>query len=131
LANFWQDVSVDLDKDRIYIPLQVMRRHEYSVSDLFARRETPEFQAVMREVVQRARLLFDEGLPLVGMVNKRLSLDLDLFSRGGMFILDKIERQQYRVLGRRPAISKVERVSLLLGSLVRLCWNDHTLTAAG
>jgi hypothetical protein len=54
------------------------------------------------------------------MVNRRLSVDLDLFSRGGMFILDKIERQDYRVLSRRPAITRVERVTLLLGSLVRL-----------
>jgi squalene synthase HpnC len=123
LANFWQDVAVDLLKDRIYIPLEVIRRHGYSVEDLFAHRETPEFQAVMKEVVGRARLLFEAGLPLAGMVNRRLSLDLDLFSRGGMRVLDKIEQQDYRVLSRRPAISKTERVMLLLSSLVRVAFS--------
>jgi squalene synthase HpnC len=120
LANFWQDVSVDLRKDRVYIPIEVMDRHGYRVEDLFAGRETAQFQAVMRDVVDRARVLFLEGLPLCGMVNRRLSLDLDLFSRGGIRVLDKIERQKYRVLQARPAIGKVERLGLLLGSLARV-----------
>ncbi|MEO8129217.1 MAG: squalene synthase HpnC [Bryobacteraceae bacterium] len=123
LANFWQDVSVDLLKDRVYIPLEAMERHGYTEDELFAHRETQAFQAVMKEVTARTRLLFEEGLPLVNMVNRRLSLDLDLFSRGGMMVLDKIERQHYLVLGRRPAISKTERLRLLLGSLVRVAFS--------
>ena len=43
LANFWQDVTVDLLKDRVYIPLEVMERHGYTVEELFARRFTPAF----------------------------------------------------------------------------------------
>ena len=43
LANFWQDVTVDLLKDRIYIPLEIMERHGYTVEDLFAHRFTPGF----------------------------------------------------------------------------------------
>jgi squalene synthase HpnC len=120
LANFWQDVSIDLRKDRVYIPLEAMTRHGYSVDDLFAGRETPQFQAVMKEVVDRARELFHRGLPLCRMVDKRLSLDLELFSRGGLRVLDKIERQNYRVLHSRPAIGKVERITLLLGTLARV-----------
>ena len=54
------------------------------------------------------------------MVDRRLALDIDLFSRGGMRVLDKIAEQHYDVLSRRPAISKVERVWLLLGSLARV-----------
>jgi phytoene/squalene synthetase len=53
------------------------------------------------------------------MVERRLSLDLDLFSRGGLRILEKIEAQDYNVLAARPAISKAERVRLLLASLAR------------
>jgi squalene synthase HpnC len=120
LANFWQDVAVDWAKDRVYLPLDLLARHSYDVSGIGAGRETPEFQAAMREACGVARDLFHKGLPLVGMVNRRLALDLDLFSRGGLYILHKIERQQYRVLGRRPAISKTERAGLLLRSLLRL-----------
>src|SRR3954447_19788482 len=68
LANFWQDVTVDLLKDRVYIPLEVMERHGYTVDDLFARRSTPAFLATMREIVDYARALFQQGLPLVGRV---------------------------------------------------------------
>jgi squalene synthase HpnC len=120
LANFWQDVTVDLLKDRVYVPLDVMARHGYTVEELFARRFTPAFPNVMREIVDYARVLFHEGLPLVRRVDRRLALDIDLFSRGGMRVLDKIEQQGYDVLAARPAISKPERVRLLLASLVRV-----------
>lgn len=119
LANFWQDVSVDLQKDRVYIPLAVIDRHGYSVANLFAGNEDEAFRGVMREVVARTRDLFSAGLPLVDMVDRRLSIDLDLFSRGGMRVLDKIDQQNYNVLHARPAIGKMERVGLLLSSLSR------------
>src|SRR5690348_4106732 len=122
LANFWQDVTVDLLKDRIYIPLDVMARHGYTEDDLVAARFTPAFRATMIEIVEKARELFLQGLPLAGMVDRRLALDLDLFSRGGMRVLEKIEQQGYDVLRARPAISKVERVGLLLGSLARVAF---------
>ncbi|MCX6621282.1 MAG: squalene synthase HpnC [Acidobacteria bacterium] len=120
LANFWQDVSIDLQKDRIYIPLEVMKRHGYAVEDLRALRFTPQFREVMREGCQTARSLFLEGLPLAGMVNRRLALDLDLFSRGGLKVLDKIAALDYNVLAERPAVSRMERAGLLLASLCRV-----------
>ncbi len=119
LANFWQDVTVDLEKDRVYLPLDLLAQHGYTVADLQAGVFHAAFQNVMRDAVDVARKLFIEGLPLVKTVDKRLAFDLDLFSRGGMRILEKIEQQNYNVLARRPAISKFERVQLLLGSL----WN--------
>ena len=120
LANFWQDVAVDLEKDRVYIPLEVLARHGCALEDLYARRVTPAFREAMREIVARARELFREGLPLSSMVDRRLALDINLFSRGGLRVLDKIAEQDYDVLSRRPAISKAERVWLLLGSLARV-----------
>jgi squalene synthase HpnC len=123
LANFWQDVTVDLLKDRVYIPLDIMERHGYAMDDLRALRFTPPFREVMREIVNKARALFLEGLPLVGMVDRRLSLDIDLFSRGGMKVLEKIEHQGYDVLKARPAVSKAERVRLLIASLARVAFS--------
>jgi squalene synthase HpnC len=117
LANFWQDVTVDLLKDRVYLPLDILERHGYPLEDLFARRFTPAFREVMREVVDEARELFHQGRPLAGMLFWRLSLDIDLFSRGGLKVLDKIEQQDYNVLASRPVVSKSERVWLLLRSL--------------
>ena len=122
LANFWQDVSVDLLKDRVYIPLDVMARHGYTEQELFSGVEDERFFAVMREVVVVARDLFHKGLPLIDTVDRRLALDLDLFSRGGLCILDKVEQQGYRVLARRPAISKGQRVMLLMRSMMRIAF---------
>jgi phytoene/squalene synthetase len=110
---------VDLEKDRVYIPLEVLRRHGYTLEDLYARRVTLALREAMCEIVARARELFIEGLPLTSMVDRRLALDIDLFSRGGLRVLDKIAEQDYDVLARRPAISKAERVWLLLGSMLR------------
>ncbi len=117
LANFWQDVTVDLEKDRVYLPLDVLARHGYSVADLRAGTFNAAFQAVMRDSIDVARKLFLEGLPLIKTVDKRLAFDLELFSRGGLRVLEKIEQQNYNVLVRRPAISKFERVQLLVGCL--------------
>ena len=119
LANFWQDVTVDWEKDRVYIPLDVLERHGSSVEEIAARRFTPGFRAAMLDAVECARKLFLEGLPLTGMVDRRLAVDIELFSRGGMRVLDKIAAQGFDVLARRPAISKTERVWILLGTLAR------------
>ncbi|HWD99612.1 MAG TPA: squalene synthase HpnC [Bryobacteraceae bacterium] len=119
LANFWQDVTVDQEKNRVYLPLDLLARHNYSVEELFAHRFDERFRALMTEAVDVAREFFVRGWPLARMVNRRLSIDLELFSRGGMKILDKIESQDYDVLSRRPRISKMERVSLLVGAVTR------------
>ena len=96
-----------------------MERHGYTVADLQAGRETPAFRLAMRDAVSVARGLFVQGLPLVDIVDRRLGTDLELFSRGGIRILDKIEQLDGNVLARRPHIGKAERVRLLLGTLAR------------
>jgi len=119
LANFWQDVTVDLHKDRVYIPVGLLEAHGYPVEALFERRFDERFRAAMREAVEVARALFIKGLPLADRVDRRLSIDLELFSRGGMRVLDKIQQQGFDVLTSRPSVSKLERVGLLLGALRR------------
>ncbi|MGH9620314.1 MAG: squalene synthase HpnC, partial [Bryobacteraceae bacterium] len=119
LANFWQDVAVDLQKDRVYLPLDVLARHSYSVEQLFALECNRNFELAMREAVEVAGALFRKGLPLVGTVDHRLAFDLELFSRGGLKILEKIRMQNYNVLKRRPHISKAERAAILLRCLPR------------
>lgn len=120
LANFWQDVTVDLEKDRVYLPLETLDRYGYTVAELYGRRFNRAFRAAMRELVARTRALFEQGLPLARMVDRRLALDIELFSRGGMKILEKIEQQNYDVLGQRPVITRTERAGLLLRALLRL-----------
>lgn len=113
LANFWQDVSDDYDKGRIYLPLEDLRRYQVAESDISSANNSPAFCEMMRFEVGRAREWFEEGLPLVAQVDRELAVDLELFSRGGQEILNAIERQGYAVLGRRPAISKTRKLALV------------------
>ena len=114
LANFWQDVFVDYGKDRVYLPLEDLRRFGVTGEDIAQGRATPQFVAMMKFEVERARDWFARGLPLVKMVNRELAIDLELFSRGGQEILNAIERQGFDVLRARPAISKSRKLMLVL-----------------
>jgi len=114
LANLWQDVRVDFAKDRVYLPQDDMRRFGVSDETIAAGVATTGFRALLDYEVDFARRLFEEGLPLIGMVGKELAVDLDLFSRGGLAILRAIERQDYDVLSARPAIAKRTKMALAL-----------------
>jgi len=115
LANFWQDVASDYrQRDRIYIPQDAMQQFGVSEADIAASQPTPEFRALLKSQVAYARSLFEAGLPLIGMVDRDLALDLDLFSRGGLEILRAIEQRNYDVLSARPAISKPRKIALAL-----------------
>jgi squalene synthase HpnC len=114
LANFWQDVSVDYAKGRIYLPLGDMRRFNVSEDDIMCGRNTPAFRALMRFQVARAREWFERGLPLAGKVSRELAVDIELFSRGGQEILHAVEKQDYAVLGSRPVISKGRKLALVV-----------------
>ncbi|MBI4201066.1 MAG: squalene synthase HpnC [Chloroflexi bacterium] len=117
LANFWQDVRRDFEIGRIYIPLETMARHGYSEDDLRACRYDERFRNLLRELVERTRDWFERGLPLAARVDRRLAMDIELFSRGGMEVLRRIERQNYNVLARRPALDS-DAKALLLASVV-------------
>jgi squalene synthase HpnC len=113
LANFWQDVSVDYGKGRIYLPLEDLRRFGVSEDDISAQRNTTPFREMMEFEVARAREWFEQGLPLVEKVDRALAIDIELFSRGGLEILNAIEQQGYAVLGCRPAISRCRKLALV------------------
>ena len=114
LANFWQDVRQDYARGRVYIPQKDMEFFHVSDRALADGIATPAFRGLIRCEVEYARGLFEEGLPLIGLVSRELALDLDLFSRGGLEILRAIERRDYDVLSARPAISKLTKAQLAL-----------------
>jgi squalene synthase HpnC len=115
LANFWQDVASDYQqRDRIYLPQDAMQRFGVTETMIAEGQPTPEFRTLLKDQVAYARSLFEAGLPLIGMVDSELALDLDLFSRGGLEILNAIEQRSYDVLTARPAISKATKLALAL-----------------
>jgi squalene synthase HpnC/squalene synthase HpnD len=121
LANFWQDVSRDLEKGRIYIPLDALHEHGLTVEDIVARRFDQRYVALMKSLIACTRELFAAGLPLAQRVDATLRIDIELFSRGGLAILDAIETQGYNTLEKRPVLSKTTKLKLVgraLGSKV-------------
>jgi squalene synthase HpnC len=114
LANFWQDVSRDYAKGRIYLPQDDMKRFGVTERTIAGGVSTPEFRALIRHEVEMTHGLFKEGLPLIGMVARDLALDIELFSRGGLEILRAIKRQDYDVLASRPTLSRGAKVRLAL-----------------
>jgi squalene synthase HpnC len=113
LANFWQDVSTDFGKGRMYLPLEDLRRFKVSEEAIRNDENTAAFREMMQFEVLRAREWFSQGMPLITKVDRALAIDLELFSRGGQEILNAIERQDYAVLGDRPAISKSRKFALV------------------
>jgi squalene synthase HpnC len=120
LANFWQDVARDLAIGRIYLPREDRERFGYGESDLRSLRFTPEFAELLKFEVGRTRRLFAEGRALVPRVPRAFAVDIDLFSRGGLAILDRIEARGFDVLRSRPSLSRWTKLRLLGRAVVAL-----------
>jgi squalene synthase HpnC len=127
LANFWQDVSRDLEKGRIYIPLDRAGTHGLTEQDIVGRKFDQRYVALMKELIEYTRGLFEQGKPLAKMVEGKLRVDLEMFSRGGLAVLDAIEVMGYDTLHHRPEVSKAKQVRLLGRTLIAN-WFEGTPT---
>jgi phytoene synthase len=118
LTNHWQDVAIDLARDRIYLP--ALDRGEFGVTEeeLISERVTLGFRALMRRQIERARDRFAAGRPLCSAVGGRLGLELKLTWLGGARILEQIEAVDYDVFRRRPRLD-TRGVITILGRAVR------------
>ena len=123
LANFWQDVSRDFSIGRIYLPREDYERLGYLREDFDARMTNQAFLDLMQFEVQRARDFLTNGLPLIEHLPGRLQVDIDLFARGGLRILERIESIGCRVWETRPKVTKWDAIGLLCGSLWRRLWS--------
>jgi squalene synthase HpnC len=117
LANFWQDIREDFARGRIYLPQDAMAAAGVDEMTLRNGQATPAFRALMQQQIANTRAMFARGAKLIGMVDRELGVDLDLFTRGGVEILRTIERRNYDVLSARPTISKPRKAFLLLHAL--------------
>jgi squalene synthase HpnC/squalene synthase HpnD len=128
LANFWQDVARDLEKGRIYIPLDRAAAHGVSERQIVEKKFDQKYLALMKELIAYTRALFEKGKPLSRMVFGKLSVDIAMFSRGGLAVLDSIESIGYDTLNRRPEVSKGKQVRLLGRSILAHVWGGSAPT---
>ncbi len=120
LANFWQDVSVDLRKGRVYIPRADMAKYGCRMEDLHREFATANVRALIRFEVKRAQDLFEYGAELEQLVDGIARLDIALFRRGGEAVLQAIERAGFDVLSRRPLVTRATKTKLMLTEALRL-----------
>jgi len=112
LANFWQDVAIDLRKGRIYLPRNDMVRFGVSAHDLERRVADERFVALLRHEVGVARGMLTEGGSLARLVDRRLRRDILMFAGGGLAILRAIEGVGYDVFQNRPKLTKAAYLKL-------------------
>ncbi len=114
LANFWQDVSVDTARGRLYLPLADCRRHGVAPEALLGRHGDAGVEALLRDLVGWARNLMLQGAPLVHRLGGRAGWELRLVVQGGLAILERCERLGGRLLSERPVIGRTD--------LPRIAW---------
>src|SRR5271154_176378 len=135
LANFWQDVVRDLEKGRIYFPLEALASDGLTDGDIVVKRFDARYVALMKSLIARARELFSAGQPLTQTVERFLRVDLEMFRGGGLAILDAIEASGYNTLEHRPSLSKWTQAKLLGKTLALTAFssagNSQPMTAAG
>jgi squalene synthase HpnC len=118
LTNFWQDISLDLSKGRVYIPQEDMARFGYRDEELQQGIVNDSFRALMAFEVGRTRELFAKGLGLLDVVDGRLKVDVKLFSLGGLAVLEALERNGYDAFRRRPRLSRWRKAALFMRGLL-------------
>ena len=119
LANFCQDMARDARLGRIYAPRELWREHGVDEAMILAARPTPQLKAMLKAWVGVARNELDAGAKLVERVPRWLALDVQLFRSGGLAILDQIAGADYDVWTRRPTVSKLRKLRLLLSAMMR------------
>jgi squalene synthase HpnC len=119
LTNFWQDIGPDYARGRVYIPLEDLARYGYTEAELRNGVVNASFTRLMRFQIGRTRELFDRGAALWRMIDGPGAADVEMFTRGGMAVLDAIERSHYRVFRKRITISRARKTALIASWLVR------------
>lgn len=113
LINFWQDLRIDLSRQRHYLPTECLHRHGVDEATLQAGRPCPPAEAMVLELSAHARALMRQGAPLARRLPGRVGWELRLVVQGGLRILDKIDSLDGRTWQQRPRLTAAD-VPLLL-----------------
>ncbi|MEA2339728.1 MAG: 15-cis-phytoene synthase [Thermoanaerobaculia bacterium] len=119
LTNVTRDVGDDLDRDRIYLPQEELRRFGISEQDLFNRRDSEAMRKLIEFQIERAASYFKAAEPLIG----ELSFDsrFPTLLMGGVYatVLKKLRRDPLVVLRKRLSLSRVQKMLVVATRLIR------------
>jgi squalene synthase HpnC len=119
LANFWQDVAIDWNKGRVYLPKDDMNRYNVAEAQIADGRCDDRWRALMAFEVQRTRAMLESGRPLTQALPLRLKLELRLVIAGGLRILRSIDAVDGDVFRRRPVLSRGDWAAMSATALFR------------
>jgi squalene synthase HpnC len=125
LANHWQDVAIDLEKDRVYIPSEDMLKFGLTVDSIKKEGASDRFKRLMSFEVERARRLFLSGKPLCTSAAGRLGVELRAVWLGGMTILDRLEKNGFDMFAHRPVISSRDKLKILSMALRKRAFESY------
>jgi squalene synthase HpnC len=108
LINFWQDIAIDWQKQRVYLPQEDLRQFSVTEADIAAARVTPAWRALLAFQVERTRALMRAGAPLARSLPGRLGWEICFTVQGGLRILEKIEQADYDVFHHRPTLGALD-----------------------
>jgi squalene synthase HpnC len=114
LINFWQDLSVDLPRGRVYVPQADAARFGLDARGLQGAADSDASRALVRSLVAWARETMLAGVPLVHRMPGRVGWELRLVVQGGLRVLDKLEAGGCNALSQRPTVAKAD--------LPRMAW---------
>lgn len=112
IINFLQDVAIDWQKARVYLPMEDLRRFGVSESQIADGHVDERWRALMQFEVDRARRMMIAGAPLARRLPGRMGWELRLVVLGGLRILEKIEAVGHDVFRRRPTLNKADWLQL-------------------
>ncbi len=118
LTNFWQDLAIDWERGRLYVPAEIWGSHLAETSALEAGRMTPQWQAALRDCGARTRTLFSAGREVCDGVSGRLRYELRATWLGGSRILDRLERSGFDVFTARPKLGTADALVIAFGTLL-------------
>jgi squalene synthase HpnC len=117
LINFLQDVAIDREKQRLYMPQDDLARFGVTPEQLDRAEVDQPFRQLMAFEVARARAMMLSGAPLARRLPGRIGWELRLVVQGGLRILEAIERADYDVFRRRPQLKLRDWVAILWRAL--------------
>jgi squalene synthase HpnC len=117
LTNFYQDTSIDIEKDRNYYPQNEMKMFNVTKKMFELKENNPNIKALVKHNVERAQSLFDEGKNLLKYLEGKFKIEIKWTIAGGEKILEKIRKNDYDVFTKRPKLNRMDFISLLIKSI--------------
>ena len=125
ITNFLQDIKIDKTKGRVYLPLDIMKKHSiqmhaFEEQYVFDNKRHDDFDNFLNEMVLYNRTLYDEGEKLVHNLKKRPAILIQVFVDSGRKILDKIEKNKHKILVDKPKTNKLEKFLIIAKAIVKI-----------